>query len=226
MDDNSLNQAFGGAQPQSVIEEKWHQAMERKKYDIIRVKNPTAKDFYVMYDTNQYQKVAANSTIDIPRYIATRYVEHMKDEIVNARTQKMHDDYLAQRDAKGLPRYTDKATENKETYETDSYPKTDDPKVIAEIYDTLWVGLVYEFGRDMPPSNLDPRSGEVDVTPVSMKVLDTLNTKRVADTENPLNSFRAVPTPPPSATPPPMPEQPSGFSAMSEKLSANDVTQE
>lgn len=234
--DDSLNQAFGGQRPQAQLEQAWHEEQDRKRFDIIRVKNPATitvkgveyalpqKDFYQEYETNRHQKIPFNSVIDIPRYIAVRYVEHMKDLIVNLVTQKMHDDYLTERDRKGLPRYTDKATENKETYETDSYPKTNDSTIIAEIYNILWVGLVYEFGRDVPPTNNDPRSGEVDVTPISMKVLDTLNTRRVAEADSPLATFRATPIPPPMTQP--VPEQPSGFSAMNEKLSASDVTVE
>lgn len=235
-----LNQAFGGQAPKTLAEEGWHNEQNRKKYDIIRVENPTQatvkgesyplpqKDFYVEYDTNQYQKIPFGGTIDIPRYIAIRYVEHKKDDIVNYVTKKLHDDFLIERDKKGFARYTDKATENKETYETDSYPKNNDPVVIAEVYEQLWVGLVHEFGRDIPPTNMDMRSGEVDLTPVSQKVLDTLNKRRVEPADNPMSQFHATYTPAPAAQSPAasIPTQPSGFAAMNQKLSAEEITQE
>ena len=92
MDD--LMQEFGGQRPKTPIEEAWHKEQERKKYDIIRVSHPLVihvkkkeysfppEDFYQSYDINQFQKIRAGSTIDIPRYIAIRYVSDKKDDIV------------------------------------------------------------------------------------------------------------------------------------------------
>lgn len=215
-------------QAQTPVEEAWHKEQERKKYDIIRIKNPLSEDFYIKYDTNRYQKVPGNSTIDVPRYIALRYITHMKDQIINLTTQKMHDEYMRERREKGHPDFKSKWEENEETYMSSKYPKTNDPKVMAEIISDLWVGLVYEFGRDVPPSMVDPRSGEVDLTPPEMKILEGLDKKRVDPSERPQGLFNATPTVPPMPTPTPPPEQPfvSPFTQMSESLSVSDVTNE
>ena len=218
MDD--LNAAFGGQAPKTPLEEAWHSAQERKKYDVIRVKNPTNEDFYVKYDIGKYQKVPANSTIDIPRYMATRYVEHMKDKIVHDKAQKMHDAQIAEKDKKGLPVYTDKYTENKETYETANYPKTDNPAVIAPIFDELWVGVVHEFGLDQPPTN-QPKPGEVDMATASQKILDGLDKKRVPMNERATEAFQPQSYQPPTQ---PIAPQPSPFANMNNKLSVDEIT--
>lgn len=216
MDDN-LTQAFGGPQPKTSVEEAWHREQERKKYDIIRVSNPTPKDFYVKYDTGRYQKIAANSTADIPRYMAIRYLTHMKDQILHEEAERMHDEYIAERDAKGLPRYTDKATENKETYETQAYPKTNDPVLIQKVFSQLWVGLVYEFGRDIPPeqSQNDPRSGEVDLTPPEIRIMEKLDNKRIDFEQSPVGEFQSSEPPAVSVSSP--------FSKLNEALTPGEI---
>lgn len=215
---------LGGPKPRSLVEEAWHIEQNRKKFDIYRVSNPTNEDFYVEYDTNQHQRIPARSTTDVPHYIAIRYVQRMKDHLINLEAQQMHDTYLKERDEKGLPRYTDKYTENKETYETNPYPKTNDPIKIAAIYDKLWLGLVYEFGRDQLPNNTNPRAGEVDITPAEQKILAGMEKRRVAPEDSPLQQYQARPMNVPSAQPPPMPQQPTGFADLRQKLSPEEVS--
>ena len=195
-----------GQKVRTSAEEAWHTEQNRRKYDIIRVKNPIIVfvkkieytlppiDFYQEYDVNQFQKISFGETIDLPRYIARLYVEHKKDEIVNFVSKKLHDEFLAERDKKGLPRFVDKAIENRETYETQEYPKTNELDVINELYDQLWIGLVHEFGKDRPPANVEP-SGIIDFSSVSMKAIENLNNKRVEGGVK----YEATPYPP---TPP------------------------
>ncbi len=237
--DDSIAQAFGGDRIKTPVEEAWHNEQRRKQYDVIRVAFPKAvtvkgksyelphQDFFLEYDTNQYQRIVWGTTIDIPHYIAIRYVEHKKNDIVNFVAQQMHDAYLAERDAKGLPRYTDKHTENKETYENQAYPKTDDPQIIAEVYDQLWLGLVHEFGRDIPPTQNNPRAGEVDLTPTSQKIIDSFKSKRVAPVEGQSGVYQ-----PQHEARPPMPQQQppvqraNGFADLNKRLTPDEVTNE
>lgn len=240
--DPNVNQIFGGQAPQSALEEAWHQEQRRKSFDIIRVKNITTatlfgityelpvKDFYIMYDTNQYQKIPAGSTFDLTYSRAKLFVEHKKDEIVNFIVKKMHDEFLEERSRKGMPSYTDKYVENKETYETQSYPKTNDLAVIEELYGQLWVGLVLSAGRDLPPPELlDPRSGEIDMKSNSAKVLEKLATKKVPESQLSPQDSTIRQTPPPipmMPPPPPAPPAINAFAQMNDQLSAADVTAE
>lgn len=221
MDD--FDTSLSGTRPKTNLEEAWHNSQKRKQYDTIRVKNPTDEDFYVMYDTNQYQRVPKQATIDVPFHIAVRYVQHMKDKIINDRAKKMHDDFLLERQKKGLPMYTDKAVENNETYMLSTFPKTNDPKLIKEIYSDLWVGTVAFYGRDLPPEQVDTRSGEVDLTPVDTKVLDSLRDRRV-DMGNTPHTAPEV-NPPPYITNTYVPPQVSSpFADMNDKLDASEIT--
>ena|SRR5258708_1095203 len=113
-----------GTKPKTLVEEAWHNEMKRKQYDIIRVKNPTNSDFYVEYDLNQHQKFPANSTLDVPRYIAERFIVHMKDQIVNDMSQKQHDKQIEERRSKGMPEFTSKYEENIATYNAANYRGT------------------------------------------------------------------------------------------------------
>lgn len=223
MDD--ISQALGGERPKTPVEEAWHAEQERKKYDIIRVKNPTNQDFYVKYDTGRYQKIPANSTVDVPRYIATRYITHQKDAIIHAMSQTKHDEYMKEREAKGLPRYKSKWEENEETYSSSEYPKTNDDKLMEQVISDLWVGLVYEFGRDVPPQSMDPRAGEVNLTPQDVRIMEKFEKRKVDPNEQPSHTFAATPIPAPSVTPPP-PAPESNFSKLSEALSPAEITNE
>lgn len=232
MQDN-LDEVLGGQSPSTPfpVQEAWHNEQKRKQYDIIRIKNPStitvkgidyelpAEDFYIEYDTNQYQRIPANSIRDIPRFRADRYVEHMKDKIINYVNQKLHDDFLAERDRKGLPRFVDKATENRETYETQDYPKTNDPEVIAEIFNQIWLGLVNKAGNDLPP-DMAQRSPELNVKPISQQILDKLRNKTVApeDISYPVQPEEV------KRAPAVEPLRPTGFSQMSDQLDAADVS--
>ena len=222
--DDLLNE-LGGTRPKTPIEEAWHQEQERKKYDIIRVANPTDKDFYVKYDTGRFQKIPAQSTIDVPRYIAVRYVAHQKDAIIHWMAQEQHDKYIKEREEKGLPRYKSKYEENEETYNSAEYPKTNDPKLMQEVMDKLWIGLVYEFGRDVPPSSIDPRSGEVDLKPAEVKIMEQMDKRRVDTSGEAPQVYQAAPISMPSI-PVNEPEStpPSSFSKLNDALSANDIT--
>lgn len=208
---------------QVLLEEAWHAEQLRKQYDIIRVSNPTAitiksivyplpqVDFYVKYDVGKFQKIPYNSTMDIPRFRAIRYVEHKKDEIVNFIAKKMHDEFIAERDRKGLPRFVDKATENKETYETQSYPKTDDPELINEVFNQLWVGLVNRAASDTPPDQ--PNQGPIDLSTTAQKAIDNLESKVVPEDQRP-----------PEATQPNFEDKPiSPFAQMNQKLTPEEV---
>lgn len=221
MDD--IQQAFGGQRPITPIEEAWHNEQRRKQFDVIRVANPTNKPFYFEYDTNQFKRVEANSTLDIPRYMAVRYVKHMKDKIINDMIQEKHDKEIEERKAKGFPGFKSKWEENEETYSNSSYPKTDDPELMTQVMDNLWVGIVYEFRQDQLPEELDPRRGEVDMKPSEVKIMDNLNSKRVAPTQQSVTHQQAPSFVPQSM---PQPQQPyqSGFSRMNESLSSDEVT--
>ncbi len=219
MDD--LARELTGAHIKTPTEEAWHREQNRRKYDIIRVKNPTPSDFYVEYDTNQHQRFPANSTVDVPRYIAERYITHMKDHIIHTMAQEKHDKEMLERRKKGLPEFQSKYDEQHMTYEAANYPKTNDIALITPIIEELWVGLVYEFGKDRLPQEVDPRSGEVSLEPLEKQLIDKMRNKRVdaGNIEATPTSFVPMATPTNVVAPAPTVD----FSSLNEKLDAREV---
>lgn len=187
----------------SQFSELWHANQKRRSYDIIRVYNPTNEDFHVQYDVNLYQKIAAKTTTDVPRFIADRYAYHMFVKIVNDEAKRMHDEDLKKRDVEGKPRYSDKYVENLETYNTQSYPKTNDNELKDKIYPTLILGLVSKVGMDRPPG-IDQKGSSLFEGDDLIRVENLMN-KRIDEVEQ-------------------KPLVTTDFSGLSKKLNVDDVT--
>ncbi len=170
---------FGVMRPRTPQEETWHREMERRSFDIIRVANPDNFDFYAEWD-KRFQRVPANGTADMARFWAVSYCRQKAIDIINRMSDKLHKEDLEEREKKGLPRFKDKNEENNETYMTARYPKGNDRELLTKIYQDLWVGLVYEYGKDLPstaPQDVQP--GDVDMTPLEQKILMELENRRV-----------------------------------------------
>ena len=180
MPDDNLDafSVFGIQKPRTSAEEIFHRELERRSFDVIRVKNPDNKDFFVDWD-HRYHRVPANGTADLPRYIAVHYIRNKSVDIVNKLAQKMHDEFITDRRKKGLPEYQDKNIENNETYMTQQYPKTNDRELMTKIYSELWLGLVYEFGKDNPLPQQKATEYENDITPLEEKILRELGNRKV-----------------------------------------------
>lgn len=171
----NIDPSGGVSGQQSGQEELWHREMRRRSNDIIRVKNPTSNDFFVDWD-HFIHKIPANSTADVPRYIATKYCRDMKDHLINMENETKHKAIMDDRKLKGFPDYKSKWEENQETYMGPEYTRTNDYKVSTKIYDELWIGVVYEFGKDVVTSNSQIDS---DVTQNEMEILKKMDAKRV-----------------------------------------------
>lgn len=224
MDD--LAQPLGTQTPNQATQEAWHREQERRSFDIIRVKNPQSKDYFVEWD-HRFHKVPAQSTADVPRFVATKYCRDMKDKIIHEMGQKMHDEQIVDRAKKGLAAFNNKYEENYATYMTDSYPKTNDWNLVAKIYADLWVGLVMEWGKDVPV-DVNPKSGEVDSVPAEIKLLQSLDNKKVTDSlpvTGESDIFQTAPIPQ-QPTAPVVPETPFSFGDLKEQVSKKDLEKE
>jgi hypothetical protein len=175
MDDNNPL----GVTQISDKEYAWHQEQARRAFDIIRVKNPTNEDYVIEWGRPAtFHRVPANSTADLFRYLAVYYVRHMKDKIINEANQKRHDQYMAERRAKGYPQYKSKYEENEETYLTPEYTSTGSVAAALPLYSQLWVGLVSEYGKDQVPQVSDL----VDLTQDEVILLKSVQDRKVTET--------------------------------------------
>ena len=168
---------FGVQKPRTNAEELFHRELERRSLDIIRVKNPDSKDYYVEWD-KRFHRVPANGTADIPRYIAIKYCKDKAVETINLLNEKMHDAEIEDREKKGLPPFESKWHEQQATYTKSNYPKTGDRELLAKLYGEYWVGLVYEFGKDQPMQTASEPEG-LDMTPIELKIIKDLENRRV-----------------------------------------------
>ncbi len=163
--------------------EELHREMERVSLDWCMIYNPTNDDFYIEWaakDGRPWKYLVPNKNKDIgwgqgklevQRYLAIWYCEHMKNKIINDKGQKEAEKMLAERREKGQPDLT-KFEEQKAIW--DKSPRTNSNKELSAIYPILFLGVSREFGTDYAT---DPEALPNDITP-DEKVFDTLKNKK------------------------------------------------
>lgn len=135
--------------------------MLRKSKDIIRVYNPLDKPFRYMWD-GFHHAVPAKTTKEIERYLANHYFRKIAEYMIGQQILKEGDELLKMREQQFGKRFIDKFEENTEVW--DRTPKLNDPDLLRAIRDTVILGLVEEYGYDMPepessvPVHFDTRS--------------------------------------------------------------------
>lgn len=176
---------------QVAAADAWHREQARRANDTIRVANPSVitingkpfkyphGDYFVTWEQGRH-RVPIDGTLDIVRYIATTYCREMFVEIVNFYGETVGQTLLERSGREKPEILLDKYLENKAVW--DKVPKTDDERLMGEIWPQLWLGVVKEFGKDTP-QDIDPRAGEVDFRSPEERVLQNLENKRVGDSE-------------------------------------------
>ncbi|MBZ5529724.1 MAG: hypothetical protein LAN71_17745 [Acidobacteriia bacterium] len=169
---------FGVRRPLSTKEEIFHRELERRSFDIIRIKNPDNQDFFAEWD-KRYWKVPAQGTLDVPRYVAIKYCKDKAVDTINKLNQKMHDQEMEERNKKGFTAFESKWHEEQATYTQPRYPKTNDKELLTKLYSEYWVGLVYEYGKDQPQQVMNQATEELDMTPIELKIIKEMEGRRV-----------------------------------------------
>lgn len=197
-------QVFGVRRPLSTREELFHRELERRSLDVIRVKNPDTTDFSIEWD-KRYWRVPAQGTLDVARYLAIKYCNNKAVDTINKINEKLHTKEMEERTAKGLPAFESKWHEEAATYAQPRYPKTNDRELLTKLYSEYWVGMVYEFGKDQPIQATDQATGEIDMTPIELKIIKELENRRVdvsipapVKEEKPFTGFTQPPMPAPA----------------------------
>lgn len=138
---------------QTPNQELIHREMYRRSQDDVMVGNPTDKDFFIEWDGYRFEVPAATKDLgwgqgkrEVKRYLAEWYCRHMKDELINQMGEEKTADLLS-----GRPKgegFVTKWHENE--WLKPQIPRTDDKKLIEEIYPSLFLGVTREFGNDQP----------------------------------------------------------------------------
>ncbi len=155
------------ARQKQAQEEIVRREMYRKSRDIIRIYNPLAIDFKFYFD-GYPQIIKARQTKDVERYLARLYFKKMSDYLIGQMQVAKGSELLSKRKKEGYPDYLDKYVENTEIW--NKVPKQNDPELLKEISDQIILGLVEEFGFDVP----EPKNVEAPVTADIRTVHDRL----------------------------------------------------
>src|SRR3990172_8903989 len=103
--DNPNEDELTGVKKLTPKEEAWHKEQFRRSQDLVRVANPTNKDFRVNWD-GFINVVPAKGEKSLVRYIAVKYCREMKDQIINERNDAELSKQMADRAIKGMPEFT------------------------------------------------------------------------------------------------------------------------
>ena len=152
--------------------------LERRVNDLIRVYNPTDKDYIVEWDRRSGVKlfrVPSKQETVLIRYIAEKYIHEMFDFIF---TQKAHEAIIAEnqrRIEKGFAEM-DKTLKTNEQFKFEMPFYNPDEKTSRELIAILYVGVEQEYGidREMPPQELAPQ----DTRPVFDQALESIQKEK------------------------------------------------
>lgn len=165
---------------QTLQGEAWHNEQRRRSQDLIRVKNPTDRDFVLVYENERF--IIPNKYKDIgygpgqrvmQRYLAERYTTKMVDQLIfNDADQKLEatKEKLIKRGATDI-----EYNANMEMMNVKGM-RSDNPDIRRPYEDDIWMGIEEEFGVDR--DFIEPEQ------PKPMDMVDPferLKDKRVAD---------------------------------------------
>lgn len=115
----------------------------RRSHDMIRVYNPLDQTFSFMYD-RFWHRVPAKSTKDMERYLAMKFYKNICDKIIGVQIGKKGQELIDLRIKQMGRGYTDHYEENVEVW--DRTPKMNDPELMAQVFKTVIIGVVEEYG--------------------------------------------------------------------------------
>lgn len=179
--------------------EAWHNEQRRRSQDLIRVKNPTDKDFILIYENERF--VIPNKYKDIgygpgqrvmQRYLAERYTTKMVDQLIFGEAdQKLEatKEKLIKRGATDI-----EYNANMEMMGVKGQ-RSDNPDVRRPYEDEIWMGIEEEFGVD--------RDFVTPDVPRPMDMVDPferLKDKRVSEAAKTISPIEEKPAQPPKFT--------------------------
>jgi hypothetical protein len=135
------------AQEREVSMSLIRREMERKSRDTIRIYNPLDKKFSYMFD-GYWHHVNPKSTEDVPRYLALHFFNKIANRIIGEQMIAKGEELKALREKQFGKSFIDKYEENTEVW--DRTPHLDDPDLLKQVYNRIWIGLVEPYGMDTP----------------------------------------------------------------------------
>ena len=158
--------------------------MERVSLDWVMIQNPTDDDFYIEWAAkdgrpwkylvpNKNKDIGwGNGKLEVQRYLAIWYCEHMTTKIINDKGKEIAEEMLAKRRSEGKPdltKYQEQAMIWGKT------PRSTSEAELSKLYPQLFLGITREFGMDYAPT--DQPIG-VEIKTPSEKALEELQNKK------------------------------------------------
>ena len=160
----------------------------RRSHDTIRVFNPLSNTFSFMHD-RFWHKVPAKSFRDMDRYLAMHFFKKICDFMIGQQIQTKGEELKKLREQQMGHQFLDHYEENVQVW--DHTPKINDPDLINEIKKTVIIGLVKEYGMDMPEVQEMPvPETPTDFRDVHEQSFDTIDKIEEDNYTNPLEPIK------------------------------------
>jgi hypothetical protein len=165
----------------STLSDTFHKELARYRKDLIMVHNITDVDYICYWDGEPHRVPGMNKDMGhgkgnrpLPRYIAEKYVVEMKDKLIN----EMQDNKLIElKNSLRKRGATDVVYNANDILERSGEFRTNNPTLINDLFDKLWLGVYEEFGVDT--EIVGSADGErLDNRPQEQQILEKMNSKR------------------------------------------------
>lgn len=150
--------------------------MARFSMDTIRIYNPLEFDFKFLWD-GYWNTVKAKSYKDVERYKAMHYFKKISQFLIGERQIQLGTELLHKREKRGQDKLLDKYFENREIW--DKTPKLNDEALLSEIAQDVLIGLVEEYGKDLPPEQVNRVSPKPEMSNINEQVFKRFTNTRL-----------------------------------------------
>lgn len=178
----------------SLTGDAWHREQRRRSQDLIRVANPTDKDFVLIWEDQKF--IIPNKDSDkgwgkgmrvMQRYLAQKYTKEIVDKILMERGDKELEERKAQLQSRG-----DVDPVYNANIQLQYSMRTDDAKLREPVEDIVWLGVEEEFGvdsefveikADAPEPMKDPfqRLSGKKYSPEKLKIVGPIKEEKVEE---------------------------------------------
>ncbi len=187
----------------------------RRSHDTVRVYNPLDHTFSFMYD-RFWHRIPPKTTKDMERYLAMKFYKNICDKMIGDQITKKGQELIDLRIKQFGRAYTDHYEENVEVW--DRTPKINDPELMAQVFKTVILGVVEEYGMQQLDVQEQVPETVTDFRPMHEQMFDTLKPLRASDApEVPLEELKGL-------TPVEQPKEPEVY--VSKKDLAKEVVNE
>ena len=152
--------------------------MQRTSQDLIRIYNPTDKDFIILWDGFKHPVPSKNKDIGygkgqrvVQRYLAKWYLKHMTDQIINEIQDMKLAELKEKYDKAGVE---DGLLKAHLEVERNRSVRTDNETEIKRISEIIWLGVEERYGVDLDEQE---KAGIEDQRPIHEQIADTIGNK-------------------------------------------------